>query len=493
MHLPHPHRSDAHHHMHSRRWAILALLGIAQLMVVLDTTIVNIALPSAQDSLGFSDGNRQWVITAYALAFGSLLLLGGRLGDLIGRKRVLLAGLAGFALASALGGAATSFGMLVAARGLQGLFAALLAPAALGLLTTTFTDPQERGKAFGIYGAIAGSGAAVGLLLGGVLTEWLDWRWTMYVNLVFAVPALFATFRLIRDIHPEVKPRVDIPGTLAAVVGLLALVYGLTRADTDGWGAPLTIVLLLAGIAVLGLFVLIQKRASHPLLPLRVVLDRNRGGAFMAMAISGAGIFGVFLFLTFYMQRILGFSPIQSGLAFLPLAGAVTFTAAIVSTKVLPRTGARPLMPTGMALAASGMILLTQVSVHSSYVPNVLPGLLMLGAAFGLIFAPGMATATLGVEDRDAGVASAMVNTMQQIGGSVGTALLSTIAASAASSYLSGRKVTDLVQAEAAVHGYTTAFWVAAGIFAVGVVTTAALLRSGVAEVDPNAAPVVAH
>lgn len=479
MHLP-QHQSAAHHHMHARRWAILGLLGVAQLMVVLDTTIVNIALPSAQQSLGFSDANRQWVITAYALAFGALLLLGGRLGDLFGRKRVLIAGLAGFSLASALGGAATGFAMLVVARGAQGVFAALLAPAALSLLTTTFTDPDERGKAFGIYGAIAGSGAAVGLLLGGVLTEWLDWRWTMFVNLVLAVPALVAALRLIRDIPPAGKGQIDLPGTVVVTGGLLALVYGLTRAETDGWGAPLTIGLILAGVAGLALFALRQRRAPHPLLPLRVVVDRDRGGSFLAVGIVGMGMFGVFLFLTYYLQRNIGFTPVQSGLAFLPLAGFVTLTAALVSTKVLPKLGARPLVPTGMALTALAMVLLTRVGVHSHYAPDILPALILSGIGFGLIFAPAMATATYGVKAHDAGVASAMVNVTQQVGGSIGTALLSTIAASASTSFLRGKEPTDLLAAQAAVHGYTVAFWVAAGIFAAGVVVAAALLRSGV-------------
>jgi EmrB/QacA subfamily drug resistance transporter len=478
---------------HDRRWLILALLGIAQLMVVLDATIVNIALPSAQHSLGFSGDSRQWVITAYALSFGSLLLLGGRFGDFFGRKRALMIGLGGFAVASAIGGTAQSFEVLVAARALQGAFAALLAPAALSLLTTTFTNPVERGRAFGIYGAIAGAGAAIGLLLGGVLTEFLDWRWTMYVNLLIAVPAMLAAFRLLVNERPAVRPKLDLPGTVAATTGLFALVYGFSSAETNGWGSPLTVGSIAAGVALLAAFVVLQARGSHPLLPLRVVLDRDRGGSYLAVGIVGAGMFGVFLFLTYYLQQTLGFSPLQSGLAFLPMAGAIMLSATIVSATVLPRTGPKPLVPAGMALAAVAMMLLTGVGVDTSYVTHVLPALIIAGLGFGLIFAPSMATATGGVQSEDAGVASAMVNTTQQIGGSLGTALLSTLAASAATTFAAGKAATPAVAAGAAVHGYTTAFWWSAGIFAAGALICGLLLRPGAQELDPSAQPALAH
>src|SRR5215218_10034993 len=292
---------------HARRWAILVLLGIAQLMVVLDETIVNIALPSAQKALHFSDDDRQWIVTAYALAFGSLLLIGGRIGDLFGRKRVFIAGLLGFAVASAIGGAAQSFEVLVAARALQGAFGALLAPSALSLLTTTFTSADERGKAFGIYGAIAAGGGAVGLLLGGVLTEYLSWRWSLYVNLAFAIPAAIGALALLHNQAHAATARIDLPGTLTASGGLFALVYGFSNAETHSWGAASTIAFLAAGVALLAAFVAIQRRAEHPLLPLRVVLDRNRGGSYLAVGIVGAGMFGVFLFLTYYLQQTLGF------------------------------------------------------------------------------------------------------------------------------------------------------------------------------------------
>jgi EmrB/QacA subfamily drug resistance transporter len=478
---------------HDRRWAILAVLGIAQLMVVLDATIVNIALPSAQHALGFSDDSRQWVVTAYALAFGSLLLLGGRIGDLFGRKRVFIVGLAGFAIASALGGTAQSFGVLVGARALQGVFGALLAPAALSLLTTTFTEPSERAKAFGIFGAIAGGGAAIGLLLGGILTEYLSWRWCLYVNLLFAGPAAVAALSLLHNqVHPS-RPRLDIPGTITASVGLLALVYGFSHAETTSWSDGLTVALLTAAAVLLGAFVLIQRRAEHPLLPLRIVLDRLRGGAYLAMGIAGAGMFGVFLFLTFYLQQTLGFSPIQTGLAFLPMSAAIIVTATTATTRLVPRTGPRPLVATGMTLAAIAMVLFAQLHVDSTYALDILPGLVILGVGLGLIFAPSFSGATLGVLPSDAGVASAMVSTSQQVGGSVGTALLSTLAGSAVSGYVSARTPSADVLANAAVHGYTTAFWWAAAIFAAGTVVTALVFRSGAPSVAPDAELVLAH
>jgi EmrB/QacA subfamily drug resistance transporter len=479
------------------RWLILALIGVAQLMVVLDATIVNIALPSAQEALGFSDESRQWVVTAYALSFGSLLLFGGRVGDLFGRKRVLVTGLVGFAAASALGGFASSFEVLVGARALQGAFAALLAPAALSLLTTTFTIPEERNRAFSVFGVIGASGAAVGLILGGALTEYLDWRWTMFVNLVLAIPAAAAALRLLPDdaVHAS-RSRIDLPGTLTASAGLFALVYGFSNAESHGWGSPVTIAGLAAAAALLATFVAIERRVQNPLLPLRVVADRARGGGFLALAVVGAGMFGVFLFLTYYMQQTLGFSPLVSGLAFLPMMAMILPAGAIGQTRLLPRFGPRPLVAAGMLLSAVAMLLFTGVSVDSSYGTDVLPGLLVIGLGLGLIFAPAMDTATRGVDGPDAGVASALVNTGQQVGGSIGTALLSTLAASAAGGYASTHQAAADVAAQAAVHGYTTAFTWAAGVFAVGAVTAWLLLPSGAPDVAPDDAavePVFAH
>jgi EmrB/QacA subfamily drug resistance transporter len=465
--------TDPHH---GRRWLILAVIGIAQLLVVLDVTIVNIALPSAQADLGFSADDRQWIITAYALAFGSLLLLGGRIADLFGRKWTFIAGLLGFAGASALGGAAPSFGLLVAARALQGAFAALLAPAALSLLATTFTDPAERGRAFGVYGAIAGAGGAFGLLLGGLLTEALDWRWCLYVSILFAVPAAVAGVRLLHHVPAQARPRLDIPGTVIASAGLFALVFGMARAQSDGWGDPFTLAFLGGSAVLLAAFVALQRRVANPLLPLRVVTDRNRGGSYLAIATAGAGIFGVFLFLTFYMQNTKGMTAFETGLAFLPMSVVTIFTVTLVQTRVLARTGPRPLVPTGMLIAALGMALLTRIGVDTAYASHVLPSLILIGVGFGLVIAPSFATATLGVPRRDSGVASAMVNTSQQVGGSIGTALLSTMAVSATTDYLAANGSQHVQQA--AVEGYTTAFWWAAAIFFIGALATGSLLRS---------------
>jgi EmrB/QacA subfamily drug resistance transporter len=478
---------------HERRWLILAMVGVAQLMVVLDATIVNIALPSAQHALGFSNDNRQWVVTAYALAFGSLLLIGGRIGDYFGRKRALITGLIGFAVASAMAGLAHSFGVLVLARALQGGFGALLAPSALSILTTAFTNPQERGRAFGIYGAIAGGGGAIGLLLGGVLTEYLNWRFTLFVNLLFAIPAAAAAVVLLVNERPETTPKLDIPGAVTATTGLFALVFGFSNAETHGWGAPLTVGSLVASAVLLSVFVVLQARGKNPLLPLRVILDRDRGASFGAMAIAGSGSFGVFLFLTYYLQRTLGFSPISTGLAFLPMMAAVVSSATMISTKILPRTGPRPLVPSGMVLAAVAMLGLTQVGIDTSYASHVLPFLVVMGVGMGMIFAPSMATATGQVDPRDAGVASALVNTMQQVGGSIGVALLSTFSATAATNYALAHGPSPSAAAQAAVHGYTTAFWIAAGIFLFGAIFTRTLLRSGAQELNPAAAPAMAH
>ncbi|WP_338703055.1 MFS transporter [Streptomyces sp. Q6] len=464
---------------HEHRWLILAVIGIAQLMVVLDATIVNIALPSAQQDLGFSDGNRQWIVTAYALAFGSLLLLGGRIADLVGRKTVFIAGLAGFAAASAFGGAATSFGMLVAARALQGAFGALLAPAALSLLTTTFTDPKERAKAFGIYGAIAGAGGAVGLLLGGVLTEYLDWRWCLFVNLAFAVVAILGGLRLLHGGRPTDRPKLDVPGTVLVSVGLFCIVYGFSNAETHDWSDVQTWGFLLVGVVLLAAFSWWETRAGHPLLPLRVVLDRDRGASYLAMFIAGAGMFGVFLFLTYYLQQILGYSPVQTGVAFLPLVACMVVSSIITTNKLVPRFGPKPIVPLGMALAAAAMVWLTFLGLDSTYAAHVMPPLLVQGVGMGLIFATAMNLATGGVAAHDAGVASAMVNTSQQVGGSIGTALLNTLATTAATSYLVGKQPTPQVQAQASIESYSTAYWWSALFFAVGFLVTLVLYRPG--------------
>ncbi|HEY5429362.1 MAG TPA: MFS transporter [Solirubrobacteraceae bacterium] len=460
------------------RWAVLALLGVAQLMVVLDATIVNIALPSAQTALHFSTDNRQWIITAYALAFGSLLLLGGKLGDLFGRKWTFIAGLIGFAIASAIGGLAQSFGTLVAARALQGAFGAMLAPSALGLLTVTFHGSADRAKAFGIFGAIAAGGGSLGLLLGGVLTQAVSWRWCLYVNLAIAVPTAIVALRLLGNQRRPDRAPIDLPGVAIGSAGLFSLVYGFSNAETSSWSDPVTVVALAASAVLLSGFIALERRVEHPLLPLRIVWDRARGGAYASIALAASAVFAVFLFLTYYMQQNLGFSPLQTGLGFLPMTAMIVVTSTTVQTRVLHRTGAKPLVMTGMVLGLVAMLLFTRLTGGGAYATHVLPGLMLTGLGMGCIFAPAFSTATLGVSTNDAGIASAMVNTSQQVGGSIGTALLSTIFASAAAGYTSTHTAAAGLAGAASIHGYTTAFEWAAGIFGLGVLVALTILPS---------------
>ncbi len=474
------------HHIYNRRWWILAVVAIAQLMVVLDATVVNIALPSAQKALAFSTADRQWIVTGYALSFGSLLLLGGRVADYFGRKRVFLVGLIGFAVASAVGGAATGFPMLVSARVIQGAFGALLAPAALSLLTTTFSDPKERGKAFGVFGAIAGGGAALGLLLGGFLTQYLSWRWSLYINLVFAIAATIGGIIFLRHDAEREKVRLDIPGVLAGSISMFSLVYGFSHAETSGWLNDITLVFLAIGVLLLGVFVQIESKAPHPLLPMRVVLDRTRGGSYIAVFLSAVGMFGVFLFLTYFMQSTLGYSPVKTGIAFLPMIAVLVVTASIATAVLLPRIGPKPMVVAGMLISAFGLLLLTRITVHASYPGVILPALLVLGLGLGSVFAPSINAATAGVSPEDAGVASATVNTAQQIGGSIGTALLNTLAATTATNFLIHKVPSPLLLAEAGVHSYITAFRWSAVIFVLGALTSLVLLKWGKQELSSD-------
>ncbi|WP_084075135.1 MFS transporter [Demequina sp. NBRC 110052] len=464
-----------------RRWWGLAAIGLAQLMVVLDMTIVNIALPTAQADLGISDADRQWVITAYTLAFGGLLLLGGRLGDVFGRRNTLIVGLIGFAAASAFGGVAQSLTMLLIARALQGVFAALLAPAALSMLNVTFTEPRERARALGVYGAIAGGGAALGLILGGTLTQYLDWRWTLMVNVPIAAVAVIGAVMFLRDPGRNgVHARLDIPGALLATGGLLALVYGLSEAESDGWSSAIVLGSLAVGALLLAVFVLVERRTPHALLPLHLLRDRNRVGALVTVGLTQVGMFGVFLFLTYYMQGIQGFSPLETGFAFLPMVVGMMTGSVGISARLLPRVGPRRLMVPGLAIAAAALAFLTQIDVGSSYAVHVLPGLLFLGLGMGMTFMPSMATATGGVRGTDAGVVSATLNTTQQVGGSIGIALLNTVAASATSSWIASHgALTDAAGAEAAVYGFTTAMWISVGAVLLGLVVAATLINVG--------------
>ncbi|MEU7058988.1 MFS transporter [Streptomyces sp. NPDC046197] len=466
-----------------RRWWGLVVIALAQLMVVLDATIVNIALPSAQRDLHMSDGNRQWVITAYTLAFGGLLLLGGRIADLVGRKRTFVIGLVGFAGASALGGAAMSSGMLFGARALQGAFAAVLAPSALSLLTTTFTDPRERGKAFGIYGALAGSGSAIGFIVGGLLTEYLNWRWCLYVNVPIAVVAVLGALALLPDSPRRAGARLDVPGVLLGCGGLVAIVYGFSEAEPRGWTDPLVLTLFAGGVVLLAGFVWRQTRAPVPLLPLHIIRDRNRAGCFLTMLLAVIGMFGLFLFLTYYLQGILGYSPLRTGLAFLPLTAAIIVGSTQISARLLQRVAPRMLMVPGMVLAASGLVILTHITVASEYTTEILPALLLMGLGMGLTFMPVFATATAGVAPQDSGVTSATVNTSQQVGGSIGTALLNTIATTSSAAYitahLSGPADRARVVPEGVVHGYTVAIWWAAGVMLLAGLVAGLMVTAG--------------
>ncbi len=464
---------------HAMRWWILAVLGVAQLMVILDNTIVNIALPTAQHDLGFSNADRQWIVTAYSLAFGSLLLLGGRIGDIIGRKRALLIGLIGFAVASAAGGAAVNFTMLVIARTVQGAFGALLAPSVLALLTTTFSDPGERGKAFGIYGGIAGAGGALGLLLGGILTSYASWRWTLFVNLAFAAVAAVGALLWLKNDKAADHDPLDLAGLTLVTGGLFSLVFGLSHAETTAWSNPYTIGFLLLGVVLLATFAFFETRAKYPLLPLHIVLSRTRGGSMLAMLFASIGIFGVFLFLTYYLQGTLGYSPVKTGLAFLPMVAALATMAQVSNRFLLPRFGPKPIVPVGLLFSAVALYGLHLVTLHGSYVAHVLPYIILLGFGFGLSLAPSFSTGTLGLAPHDAGVGSASLNTAQQVGGSIGTALLNTLAASAATAYLVGRAVTPENLKTAALHSYTTAFLWSSLIFVVGAVVAGLVLRRG--------------
>jgi EmrB/QacA subfamily drug resistance transporter len=469
----------------NRRWIILGVIGIAQLMVVLDATVMNIALPSAQRALHFTTVDRQWVVTAYTLAFGSLLLLGGRLADLLGRKVTFLAGLAGFAIVSAIGGASVNFTMLVTARACQGAFAALLVPSALSLLTTTFTEPKDRGKAFGVYGAIAAAGGAVGLLLGGALTEYLSWRWTLYINLIFAGVAFVGGLLLLERRPSPVKPHLDIPGVLLASGGVFCLVYGFSNAATHNWHTPSTWGFLAAGLALLVAFAFWMGRAPHPLLPPRIVLDRNRGAAYLSMLIVSAGLFATFLFLTYYLQQTLRYSPVVTGFAFLPLAGGIAVAANLSTIVLMPRVGPKPLVTAGMLVGAGAMVWFAQLGVHTSYAAGVLGPVILTGIGLGLVIAPSINTGTFGVAPQDAGVASATVTVGQQLGASIGTSLLNTIFASAVAAYITAHLATARLIGRQALlglalaHGYDTAFWWTSAILAGGAVVAGVLFRPG--------------
>jgi len=460
-----------------KRYWSLAVIAVAQLMIVLDASVVIVALPSAQRALHISIANRQWVMSAYTLAFGSLLLLGGRIADYLGRRRMFIIGLLGFGAASALGGLAQDSAMLFGARALQGALAAVMAPAALSLLTVTFTEPRERARAFGVYGAIAGGGAAIGLVLGGTLTQLASWRWTLLINVPIALVAAVAVSRVIRESRGESRGSYDLPGAVTVTGALFLLVYGFTVAGTHGWAAPFTVALLVGAAVLMAAFVAVELRTEHPLLPLRVVLDRNRGGSYLSSLLVGSAMLGTFLFLTYFFQGTLHYSALKTGFAFLPFSGGIIIGAGLAS-RLLPRTGPRALMIAGLVLAGGGLAWFTGLTPASSYLAHVLPPEILVSLGMGMAFVPLSSTALIGVEPKDAGVASALVNTTQQVGGSLGTALLNTVAATAATTYLAGHAKSAAAVQSAAVHGYTTAFTVSAVLLAGAAVVAGLLVRA---------------
>ncbi len=452
------------------RWRSLFTIALSQLMVVLDSSIVNIAIPSAKKDLGITDVNQQWVVTAYTLAFGSLLLIGGRVGDYMGRKKALIIGLLGFAGASAIGGFATSQAMLFGSRAFQGVFGALLAPAALALISETFTDPKERAKAFGVMGAISGGGAAIGLILGGTLTEFFSWRWCLGVNVPIAIMAGILASKFIKESKAEGDRTYDIPGAVTASAGLFSLTYGFNEAATNGWGATKTVSFFVAAVVLLAAFFVIESKVKNPMMPIRVIADRNRGGSYLGSLSIGAGLFSMFLFLGLFFQVVLQYSPLRSGFAFLPFTAGIIICAGIASN-LLPKVGPKPLMIPGLMVSASGLLYLSQLTPTSDYLTHVVPSLVLMSSGMAFVFIPLMTTALHNVSHHDTGVASAMINTSQQIGGSLGTALLNTVAATAATGYITSHKeMGQTVKVFAMVHGFDSAFKVGASLLLVGAI-----------------------
>ena len=472
------------------RWRALCVIAIAQLMVVLDASIVNIALPSMQTDLGISDADRQWVLTAYTLTFGGLLLLGGRIADFQGRKRMFVVGLIGFAAASLLGGIAQNSAMLFSARALQGVFAALLAPAALSLISVTFTESKERARAFGVFGAISGGGAAIGLIAGGILTEFASWHWTLLVNVPIAIIAVFLAIPFVKESRATGDTKYDIPGAITATAGLVSLVYGITQAESQGWNGTSTLTFMGLGVLLLIVFLVIESRSSHPLLPLRILENRNRGGAYLASFFVGVGLFAMFLFLTYFFQAVMGYTPLTSGLLFLPFSAGIVVSAGVAS-QLLPRFGPRWVTASGFVLAIVGMTLLLRLSPTSSYAGDILPSLIVMSFGMGLIFVPLSAVSLFAVGNHDAGVASAVLNTSQQIGGSIGVAFLNTIAASATTAYIVSNGLSQPTP-DALVAGFTRGFLWGAIILAVAGTIWVVLVNMTKKDMAANDSP-MAH
>ncbi|MFE1954328.1 MFS transporter [Streptomyces sp. NPDC059524] len=453
---------------HPRRWWALSVLGLAQLMILLDSTIVNVALPSLQTELGMSDGDRPWVVTSYTVAFGGLLLLAGRIADHVGRKRVFAIGLGGFALASAAAGLAPTAQALFAARAVQGAFAALLAASALALVATTFTDPRERRRAIALFGALGGAGASLGVVLGGFLTQWFGWRWCLLVNVPIALAALLGTVWTPPDHTRRLTGRIDIAGAVLGCGGLTALVHGCSQAEAHGWTGPTVLGSLIGGTVMLGVFAWWQTRASTPLLPPRLMKDRRRVASLLAGAALMAGQLSVALYLTYYLQTVLDWSAVASGLGFLPISLVTTGTATQLGTRLLPRFGPRVMMTAGLVISACGLFQLTLLTPDSTYAGNVLPALVTFSVGNGGSFLAIMTGVTSDVPEQDSGIASAAVNSAQQVGGSIGSAVFNTVAASVAAAAMGGARA-------AALEGFTLAIWCPLAALLLAAVATAAL------------------
>ena len=470
-----------------RRWWMLGAVGVAQLMVSLDATVMNVALPSVQQELGFSDGLRSWILTSYTLAFGSLLLIGGRLADRFGRRRMILFGLIGFGLVSIVGGFALDFGMLTATRAAQGVFAAALVPGALALVTTTFPSGPERARAFGVYGAISVAGGALGLVIGGALTEFFSWRSTMFVNVLFAIPAAIAVFILVKPDRATRRMPLDWFGTLAVSAGLFALVYGFTNAGEDSWTSPLTVTLLIGGVALLTVFVFWQTRSQNPLLPLRVFADRDRAAGLISMFAGIAGMLAVIMLCVFYVQEVLGWTALQTGIAFLPQPVITMVVGVLVGPRLIRQFGPKIIAPVGLLLAAVAILMLTSLDGTSNYAVDILPTLVILGVGLGLFFPLATGLATRGLRVEDAGVGSALVSTVQQVGGSIGIAVINTITATSAVHFAETHAPTATLARDAMVHGDVSGLRVAAFVFIGGAIVAALAIRGrGAPVLEPR-------
>lgn len=480
----------------TNRWLVLVIACMAQFMVVLDATVVNVALPSIQRGLHFSPANLQWVVNSYTLIFGGFLLLGGRAADILGRKRLFVAGIAVFSIASLINGLAQSSSMLVVGRGLQGLGGALVSPAALAIITTTFTDQQERTRALGVWAAIAAGGGAVGLLMGGLLTDLASWRWVFFVNVPVGIITFAMAMRYVAESRIRTAQRsFDLAGAVTVTAGLVLLVYTIVETQSYGWGSPRTLGLGAVALALLAGFYAIERRSPAPLVRLSIFRVRTIAVADSVLLLLASGMFGMFFFASLYVQEILGYSPLKAGLAFLPVTAGIVIGAGLAQ-QLVRRAGVRNVSVAGLVLATVGMLVLTQVPVHGSYLGDLLPGLMPLSIGMGLVFVPITLLATGGVGEEDSGLASGLFNTSQQVGGSLGLAILSTLAASQTARLLSSHSATVVA---ARVSGYHVAFLAAAIMLASGSAIMAfALRRSHTKEIEMElnasgaAAPVLA-